>query len=241
MLPHFVEVVAKATDVKFRKTELEYSRVLKDDESKKHEQKKAMLSMDELDEINKLEKDFVDYYEPHFLVIDTETTGLSPKFHHVVQLAWSLYSKKGLCIDMASHIIRPDNFKIPLKTTAIHGISTFRAMQVGKPAYNVYQKFNSILKMSKVVIGHNIIFDIRMLLADLNRYNQLETMDLLASLPTTCTKEMGKQYLCMPKFPKLVNLYKSLFYEDMESAHNALYDVIGCAKCFFYMMDNPHG
>lgn len=44
------------------------------------------------------------------------------QFPHVVQLAWSLGDKE------KSYIIKPDNYEIPPETTAIHGITTERAI-----------------------------------------------------------------------------------------------------------------
>ena len=63
---------------------------------------------------------------------DCETTGVPAKglkwdadfnqFPHVVQLAWVFGDKE------RSFIIKPDNYEIPPETTAIHGITTERAI-----------------------------------------------------------------------------------------------------------------
>ena len=67
---------------------------------------------------------------------DCETTGVPAKglkwdadfnqFPHVVQLAWAFGDKE------RSFIIKPDNYEIPPETTAIHGITTERAIAEGR-------------------------------------------------------------------------------------------------------------
>ena len=76
---------------------------------------------------------------------DCETTGVPAKglkwdadfnqFPHVVQLAWSLGDKE------RSFIIKPDNYEIPPETTAIHGITTERAIAEGVPFAEVVDEF----------------------------------------------------------------------------------------------------
>lgn len=76
---------------------------------------------------------------------DCETTGVPAKdlkwdadfeqFPHVVQLAWSLGDKG------KSYIIKPDNYEIPPETTAIHGITTERAITEGVPFADVVDEF----------------------------------------------------------------------------------------------------
>lgn len=76
---------------------------------------------------------------------DCETTGVPAKglkwdadfnqFPHVVQLAWAFGDKE------RSFIIKPDNYEIPPETTAIHGITTERAIAEGVPFAEVIDEF----------------------------------------------------------------------------------------------------
>ena len=93
---------------------------------------------------------------------DCETTGVPAKglkwdadfeqFPHVVQLAWSLGDKE------KSYIIKPDNYEIPPETTAIHGITTERAIAEGVPFAEVVDEFLADANAAPLVCAHNIYF-----------------------------------------------------------------------------------
>ena len=38
------------------------------------------------------------------------------------------------------------------------------------------------------------------------------------------------------KYPKLSELFTHLFKEEIQNSHNAEYDVINCARCYFKMI-----
>jgi DNA polymerase III epsilon subunit-like protein len=105
---------------------------------------------------------------------DCETTGVPAKglkwdadfeqFPHVVQLAWSLGDKE------KSYIIKPDNYEIPPETTAIHGITTERAIAEGVPFAEVVDEFLADANAAPLVCAHNIYFDSSMLKANVLRY-----------------------------------------------------------------------
>lgn len=98
---------------------------------------------------------------------DCETTGVPAKglkwdadfnqFPHVVQLAWAFGDKE------RSFIIKPDNYEIPPETTAIHGITTERAIAEGVPFAEVIDEFLTDAAAAPLVCAHNIYFDTSML------------------------------------------------------------------------------
>lgn len=47
-----------------------------------------------------------------------------------------------------------------------------------------------------------------------------------------CTMRKGKELMGIKKFPKLAELYKHLYNEDITNAHDAQYDTLYCYKCF---------
>lgn len=112
---------------------------------------------------------------------DCETTGVPAKglkwdadfeqFPHVVQLAWSLGDKE------KSYIIKPDNYEIPPETTAIHGITTERAIAEGVPFAEVVDEFLADANAAPLVCAHNIYFDSSMLKANVLRYLGREYYD----------------------------------------------------------------
>ncbi|MDP2042871.1 MAG: 3'-5' exonuclease, partial [Algoriphagus sp.] len=68
-----------------------------------------------------------------YLFFDTETTGLPKNYKaeitdldnwpRLVQLAYLIYSPNGKLEVERNYILKPQNFKIPLEATNIHGIT----------------------------------------------------------------------------------------------------------------------
>lgn len=93
---------------------------------------------------------------------DCETTGVPAKglkwdadfnqFPHVVQLAWAFGDKE------RSFIIKPDNYEIPPETTAIHGITTERAIAEGVPFAEVIDEFLTDAAAAPLVCAHIHLF-----------------------------------------------------------------------------------
>jgi DNA polymerase III epsilon subunit-like protein len=178
---------------------------------------------------------------------DCETTGVPAKglkwdadfeqFPHVVQLAWSLGDKE------KSYIIKPDNYEIPPETTAIHGITTERAIAEGVPFAEVVDEFLADANAAPLVCAHNIYFDSSMLKANVLRYCGREYYD--AHVEDALHK--GKRIDTMMKtikfvgalysngrpgkYPKLEELYSKLFPGETFPAHDALEDIRALRRC----------
>ena len=185
-----------------------------------------------------------------YLIFDTETTGLPKKWNapisdsenwpRCVQLAWQLHDNNGKLISHQSSIIKPDGFDIPFESEKVHGISTVLANEIGENLNNVLEKFNSDLSKAKYIVGHNLKFDINIVGAEFFRLkidNSLNKKNIL----DTCTEKTAN--LCQIqggrgkfKFPTLIELYKYLFNDDFQQAHNASADVEATSRSFFELI-----
>ena len=104
-----------------------------------------------------------------YLIFDTETTGLPQNFNaplsdsenwpRMVQIAWQLHDENGELIENQDYIIKPEGYDIPFNATRIHGITTKMAQEQGRDLKAVLEEFGEVLKKTKVVAGHNINFD----------------------------------------------------------------------------------
>ena len=104
-----------------------------------------------------------------YLIFDTETTGLPlnwkapltdfDNWPRCVQLAWQIHDVEGKLVDVKNYIIQPDGYEIPYNASKIHGISTDLAKDKGIPLLEVLKYFIKDVQNSKLVIGHNILFD----------------------------------------------------------------------------------
>ena len=185
-----------------------------------------------------------------FLIFDTETTGL-PRNHNAplsdsdnwpraVQIAWQLHAADGSLIEARDFVIQPDGFDIPFNAAKVHGITTRVARHYGVPLEEAMNEFTKVLEQTECVVGHNIKFDNNILGAE---YLRLGGENLLESYPTIDTSNETTEFCQLPggkggkfKFPKLEELYRILFKEDFEEAHNAVADVEATARAFFELI-----
>ena len=185
-----------------------------------------------------------------YLVFDTETTGLPQNFNaplsdsdnwpRMVQIAWQLHDENGDLIENQDYIIKPEGYDIPFNATRIHGISTKMAQEQGRDLQEVLEEFTEVLKKTKVVAGHNIDFDYKIVGAELFRKGIENTLE---KTPSADTMELGTDFCQLSggkngryKSPKLEELYEKLYGKKFDEAHNAAADVNATAQVFFEMM-----
>ena len=180
------------------------------------------------------------------LFIDCETTGL-PKsrvahysqvelWPRIVSLAWCLVDSTREVLSNGYHIVKPDGFTIPLGAARVHGITTEIALAKGILLKEVLGDFLSDLSEygPEVLIAHNADFDVPVVLSELTR---LGVNHRVNDLPVICTMKASTNYCKLPghkgyKWPKLIELYRTLFGTTFEGAHDANADLFACVKCF---------
>jgi len=183
-----------------------------------------------------------------YLIFDTETTGIPhnktapitdlENWPRLVQLAWQLHDNTGKLLSQHSYIIKPEGFDIPYKAEQIHGISTRRAQEEGINLDEVLATFIKDLDNTRLLVGHNIEFDINIIGAEYIR--QSLKPDYFLGLDRLDTGIASTEYCQMSggiggrlKMPRLNELHQKLFGKDIEDAHDAAYDVDATARSFF--------
>lgn len=182
------------------------------------------------------------------LVFDTETNGLPKNWKapvtdldnwpRIIQLAFATFSDEGEFIDSYCELIVPDGWEVPTdKFWVDNGYSQDSSIMFGVPIQEAMTALLVSMQSCSTIVAHNMSFDEKIVGAEMIRLG-LKSENKPAKV---CTKESSTEYCAIPnqngfnsfKWPKLEELHNKLFGEGFEGAHDALNDVMACAKCFF--------
>ncbi len=181
-----------------------------------------------------------------YLFFDTETTGLpknwkapvsdTDNWPRLVQLSWAWFDNYGVKWDVYDYIIFPQGFIIPKESSDIHNITQEIAQEKGVDLKQVLEQFSQDISRAKFIVAHNIDFDEKIVGAELFR---AQMPDIFIESNKICTMKETVNICKIPgfrgnyKFPNLSELHQFLFSDKFDNAHNALADVLACARCFF--------
>lgn len=184
------------------------------------------------------------------LIFDTETNGLpndwkvpasdTDNWPRITQLAFCVYKENGDTVFSFNSLIKPDGWEIPDDYFFIKNeMYTERCEREGMPIKEAIDLFIEWRKKVDVVVAHNIRFDSTILRAEMFRlgdnteFNSLKICTMAKSVGICkIPSPSGRGY----KWPTLSELHNHLFGCDFDGAHDAMNDVIACAKCFFEMV-----
>jgi DNA polymerase III epsilon subunit-like protein len=203
------------------------------------------------------------------LFLDTETTGLpkQPCYDYyydpnqighydssrVVQIAALVYeiesdAKTGEVSASLLHehdyLIKPDGFLI--QNSHIHSITQSLATFAGITIKDAMDKIVPDLKDVHLMVAHNLGFDKNVLLSELYRNELPEYAQVVASMSEFCTSKGCTNLTKIPfnskkfKQPKLIELYKFLFGEEVSGLHDALQDTRVMVKCFIELIKRKY-
>ena len=186
------------------------------------------------------------------LVVDTETTGLPKKrntsiyesnnWPYIVQLSYILFDINNYIIEeICDNIVKiPDNIFMPQFIINIHKISNEISHNEGKNVKIVLNKFKKCCLRADCIVGHNIVFDKNIILAEAFR-NKIRNI-FPRNKSFYCTMKKSINICKLPKmnivnqykFPKLIELFKFYFPEeiDPENLHNSMIDVLITLRCY---------
>ena len=181
------------------------------------------------------------------LPFDTETTGLpdwktpsgGENQPHLVQIAAIMVDevtrKPIQSIDL---IIKPDGWVIPEEVSAIHGITTEMAMDVGVPEIDAMVAFIALWKASDRRVAFNRTFDQRIIRIAAKRYFEEDVVEKWAEKDDfDCAMMMAKKAMGV-KSVKLADAYKHFTGKDIIDAHSAMADTDACLAVYWGAKDS---
>ena len=179
------------------------------------------------------------------LFFDTETTGTPKNYNasakdvanwpRIIQLAWAQYDIHGTLLKTGCDLIMPDGWVIPEgKFWVDNGFFNADSLLDGIPIKTALEKFVEVLNVTDILIAHNMAFDLPVTQAEMIRAGIRANKQPLRH----CTMRTSVDICKIPgqygfKWPKLEELHNHLFKTGFGGAHDALNDVMACAKCYF--------
>jgi DNA polymerase III subunit epsilon len=188
------------------------------------------------------------------MFFDTETTG-TPKDYkapirqldnwpRIIQLAWQVadVSTEKL-LRSRKFLIKPDGWTIPQEKFWIdNGFFQGESESKGRLMGRVMDVFIHDLNLCDIIVAHNFNFDYPITAAEMIRYNK--EPEKRPDRLKICTMENSVHLCKIPfprggrgyKWPKLEELYKYLFKDNMQGMHDAGHDVTACRLSFFELL-----
>jgi len=176
-------------------------------------------------------------------VFDTETTWFINKKDnnlskqpHIVQFAWILWDYKNWVFTEESRIdiyINPW-IPIPYAASLVNNIYNIDVQNKKSIEYHI-DDILYYINTSDIIVWHNIEYDEDMVKLELKR---LEREYEYKPNQVICTMKNSIDFCSIKwnwerfKYPKLWELYKTIFWEYFVWAHNAIIDVENTLKCF---------
>lgn len=162
-------------------------------------------------------------YRSTYVILDTETTGLSPTDDTIVQLTAIKYDCTGSVIECYDTYLNP-GFPIPSHVTNINGITDAMVRHAPK-ASEIEKQFLSFLGDS-LIVGYNVTFDLRFLQATFEHsFHGLRYVDVLTIV---------RQTLDMSSY-KLGDVSREIGFHPTGSYHNARTDCEAVAAILHYI------
>tara|TARA_Y100000389_G_scaffold145392_1_gene143927 strand:+ start:3173 stop:3793 length:621 start_codon:yes stop_codon:yes gene_type:complete len=190
---------------------------------------------------------------PRILIFDTETTGLPEKYAsiydykkwpYIIQLSYIIYDMSTSSIHTISdNYIKIDkSINISEESEKITGISRKMLDDKGICIKYALQDFNNALKISDIIVGHNVSFDKQIIMVENfrnkinNNFVKFHGKNIIRK-PEYCTCKKTS-HLFNNRYQKLENLYSSLFNEKPYGLHNSLVDTIVTFRCYYKLVYN---
>ena len=195
------------------------------------------------------------------LIFDTETTGLpvdqtapvtdSAKWPYIIQLSYIVFDTDTKeILEYTDSIIQLDPaVHISPESIAVHQITSHRSQTEGIPIQVALAHFAESASEANMIVGHNILFDKRMLMVEFSR-NQIKNSLYKNGfpIPEYCTMKRTTDLCKLPsinkrtgevytnyKYPTLTELHTYLFGEKPRGTHNAIADVMICFRCYIML------
>ena len=96
-----------------------------------------------------------------YVVVDLELTGLNPREHEVVSLAWVVIEQQSIKLSQSGHLLHQGVSELA-QSPIYHGITAERLQLEGLPMAQILERFGGVCADS-ILVFHNSLLDTRFL------------------------------------------------------------------------------
>lgn len=180
---------------------------------------------------------------------------------YIIQFSFILYdTDKKEMLNCGDYYIKTDA-KVSEGSMKIHGITEKMYKRNGHPITDILHIFNKVLESCDIVLGHNLSFDKRLIIVEgiRNNIKMKFTNNKYEKKREYCTMKKGTNICKIEyqnknindislnsnislhtntityKYPKLSELYFTLFHSEPSGLHNAMSDILICLRCYCKM------
>jgi DNA polymerase III epsilon subunit-like protein len=161
----------------------------------------------------------------NFMVLDTETADLNGD---IIQLSYIVVDNDMNIVKKVNKYIKD---RIPSsETISIHNITINKLRTKGSDFNDVINTFIKDLENVDYIVGHNVGYDLRVIINNLRKYEITIITDnkvnnnIFSNIPIKDTYQMSKK--------SLEQLHQELFNLPVYGAHNAINDVLATFECY---------
>lgn len=179
------------------------------------------------------------YRDLAYLVLDTETTGLTPRTDRIVEVGALLYRADGTKQVGDSWLVNP-GMHIPEEATAIHGITDEKVATAPSLLRVWHDHLKGLVKVADVIVGYNLYgFDEPMLAAELGEHWSLATAGVpkMDPLVLVRTDEVGRWWKGKGRH-KLAEAARRLGVPQRDP-HRALGDCQMAGDILLHLLERP--
>ena len=163
----------------------------------------------------------------NIVCIDTETTGLSKSTDRVIQLSMQKFdAETGETIMEKDWYIKPTgNWKMEPTAQAVHGISKEFIEENGVSLKSIFDEIMEMIDECPILTYNGTSFDIAFLQREFEREGLEAHLDTHKYIDAFDIEKRMNSH-------KLADVYRRLFGEDFEDAHNSMADVRATTRVY---------
>ncbi len=160
------------------------------------------------------------------IVLDFETTGLSPLHHRIIEVG-AVRIRNHQVVGEFSKLVNPSTH-IPSFVTSLTGINNEMVSGMPKPE-EIMPELSEFIE-DLPIVAHNASFDLKFLKAEMNRVH------IKVNNPPLCTMRLSRRLVPESPNHKLITL-ASFFNISSDRYHRALDDVLVTAELWRHLYD----